>query len=119
MNQRKLSSDNEEKIIDLVWNYDTNEITFKNSMMFTSYWMPALSSFHRNKTHHSLHHENVVFDCGDGPYNVCPAKERRETFGINLKEPAICFLVMPCDAKKTPTRLKCAVFEDTNKSNKT
>ena len=99
-NQRKLSSDNENKIIDLVWNYDMNELTFKNSMLFTSYWTPAFASFHRNKTHHSLHHENVIIDYGDGPYNLYPAKERREIFGVNLNEPSMYFLVMPYDTKK-------------------
>ena len=77
-----------------------NEITFKNSMLFTSYWTPAFASFHRNKTHHSLHHENVIIDYGDGPYNLYPAKERREIFGVNLNEPSMYFLVMPHDTKK-------------------
>ena len=50
--------------------------------------------------HHSLHHENVIIGFGDGPYNLHPAKERSETFGVNLNEPVMFFLVMPCDAKK-------------------
>merc|ERR1712129_61315 len=85
--QRKLSSEKEKNLYDLVWNYDMNEITFENSMLFTSYWTPAFASFHRNKTHHSIYYENIIIDYDDGPYNLYPSKEKFEIFGIDFKEP--------------------------------
>ena len=47
-----------------------------------------------------MHHENIIIDYDDGPCNLCPSKEIFEIFGVDLKEPAMYFLIMPHETKK-------------------
>ena len=95
-----LSTDSEDKLNEVIFNYHKYNITFKNAMLFASHFKLIQSIYMRNNTLQILHYENTIIDFERGPYALFSKSECMSTFGDDYVEPATLFLIPPFDTKK-------------------
>ena len=94
------STNSEEKLNEVIFNYHEQNITFKNAMLFASHFKLIQSIYMLDKTLQMLHHENVIIYFERGPCALFPKSDSISTFWHDYVEPEKLFLIPPFGTKK-------------------